>query len=82
MADSESGATSVRRRMRAVTGSSAVQVRLPARWGAASMVCAALRVLIRSASAAASNCGSVPGSGAVAERRLLSRSRRVVNSDR
>ncbi len=70
-----------RRRIRAVTGSSADARRFPVRCGAASMVCAALSVLIRSASSGTVGA-SPPCSGAAPERPILSWSRKAVNSDR
>src|SRR5262245_11312351 len=85
-------AASLRLRKRAVTGSSAVERRLSARSGAASVVWPALSALIRSASSAteiASTQGSpaAPESpplpaGCGAARPALSWSRRSVGSDR
>ena len=68
---------SVRRRMRAVTGSSAEICFCRMRCGVASMLCAALSALIFSASSAALGCDSLPGSGVLPERPALSWSRKV-----
>ena len=79
---SETRIASIRRRMRAVTGSSAEPRRFPIRCGAASMVCAALRVLIWSASSETLGRGSLLGTGFAPERQALIRSRKVVSVDR
>ena len=71
------GAGWARRRIRAVTGSSATMRRVAVLVGAASIVWAAIRALIRSASSATV---SVPGSGVVWERPIFSRSRKSVSS--
>ena len=63
---STAGVDSLRRRMRAVTGSSAAMRRGAVRSGAASMVWAAFRDLIRSAS---SETGGVRGCPALLRRR-------------
>jgi len=73
---------SLRRRILAVTGSSADARRVPVRCGAASMVFAAFSALICPASSATLGPGSAPSSGALPERPALSWSRRAVRPDR
>ena len=77
IAGSETGTASVRRRMRAVTGSSAEDCFCRTRCGVASMLCAALSALIFSASSETLGRGSLPGSGVVPESPALSWSRKV-----
>jgi len=82
-AASGAAGSTVRRRMRAVTGSSAAVARgVGSRIGAASMLWVAFSALMCSAMSVAGGSGWAPGSGPAPDRAAFNRSRAEVSSAR